>query len=158
MAFGIGCFRLSRLLWLFCSLVYDISIALLLPIYNSQNKQILLPIYAISLCDMYIASYIEKCYTISVRWRRSPLQNRPNGRKEVRVMPEKKKRQYSAAQNKATQKYIKENLEEIKFRVKKGEKDRYKHAAKKSGLGSMAQFFTTAANEKIERDGLSDKE
>ena len=73
-------------------------------------------------------------------------------------MPEKKKRQYSAAQNKATQKYIKENLEEIKFRVKKGEKDRYREAAKKSGLGSMAQFFTTAANEKIERDGLSDKE
>lgn len=60
--------------------------------------------------------------------------------------------------NKATQKYIKENLEEIKFRVKKGEKDRYKDAAKKSGLGSMAQFFTTAANEKIERDGLSDNE
>lgn len=73
-------------------------------------------------------------------------------------MPEKKKRQYSEAQNKATQKYIKENLEEIKFRVRKGEKDKYRVAAEKSGLKSMAQFFITAADEKIERDGLSDKE
>lgn len=73
-------------------------------------------------------------------------------------MPEGKKRQYTQAQNKATQKYIRENLEEIKFRVKKGKKERYKAAAEKSGLGSMAQFFVTAANEKIERDGLSNKE
>lgn len=72
-------------------------------------------------------------------------------------MPEKKKRQYSEAQNKATQKYIKENLEEIKFRVRKGEKDKYRVAAEKSGLGSMAQFFITAADEKIERDNLTDK-
>lgn len=67
-------------------------------------------------------------------------------------MPEEKKSRYTEAQNKATQKYIKENLEEIKFRVKKGEKDKYKEAAEKAGL-SMAKFFLTAANEKIERDG-----
>ena len=66
-------------------------------------------------------------------------------------MPEKKKRQYTEAQNKATQKYIKENLEEIRFRVKKGEKDKYKLAADKAGL-SMAKFFIIAANEKIDRD------
>lgn len=55
--------------------------------------------------------------------------------------------------------YIKEKgLEEIRFRVKGDEKERYRAAAEKSGLGSMAQFFVTAANEKIERDGLSDKE
>ena len=50
--------------------------------------------------------------------------------------------------------YMKDNLEEIRFRVKKGEKDKYKEAAEKSGL-SMAKFFTVAANEKIERDDLS---
>ena len=36
--------------------------------------------------------------------------------------------------------------------------DKYRVAAEKSGLKSMAQFFITAADEKIERDGLSDKE
>jgi hypothetical protein len=70
------------------------------------------------------------------------------------TMSEEKKSRYTEAQNKATQKYIKENLEEIKFRVKKGEKDRYKAAAEKAGL-SMAKFFVSAANEKIERDNLS---
>ncbi len=66
-------------------------------------------------------------------------------------MSEEKKSRYTEAQNKATQKYIRENLEEIKFRVKKGEKEKYKNAADKAGL-SMAKFFITAANEKIERD------
>lgn len=54
--------------------------------------------------------------------------------------------------------YIKEKgLEEIRFRVPGEQKERYKAAAEKSGLGSMAQFFVTAADEKIKRDGLSDK-
>ncbi len=66
-------------------------------------------------------------------------------------MTDKKKSRYSEAQNKATQKYIRENLEEIKFRVRKGEKAKYKKAAEDAGM-SMAQFFLTAANEKIERD------
>lgn len=66
---------------------------------------------------------------------------------------EEKKSKYSEAQNKATQKYIKENLEEIKFRVKKGVKQYYKDAAAKAGL-SMAQFFITAAEEKISRDKI----
>ncbi len=69
-------------------------------------------------------------------------------------MPEEKKSRYTEAQNRATQKYIRENLEEIKFRVKKGEKEKYKKAALNSGL-SMAQFFITAADEKIDRDGLA---
>ncbi len=79
------------------------------------------------------------------------------GKKGGIDMPENKKRKYTQAQNIATQKYIRENLEEIKFRVKKGEKERYKAAAEKSGLGSMAQFFVTAADEKIKRDNLTDK-
>lgn len=65
-------------------------------------------------------------------------------------MTEKKSR-YSQAQNKATQKYIKNNLEEIRFRVRKGEKDKYKSAADSEGV-SLSKFFITAADEKIERD------
>ena len=68
-------------------------------------------------------------------------------------MPEEKKGRYTEAQNKATQKYIRENLEEIKFRVRKGEKDRYRAAAEKAGV-SMARFFLDAADEKIAREGL----
>ena len=68
-------------------------------------------------------------------------------------MPEEKKSRYTEAQNRATQKYIRENLEEIKFRVKKGDKDKYKSAAENAGL-SMAKFFLSAADEKIERDSL----
>ena len=70
-------------------------------------------------------------------------------------MSEEKKGRYTAAQNRATQKYIRENLEEIKFRVRRGEKDRYKTAAERAGL-SMAKFFLDAADEKIVRDGLAD--
>lgn len=71
-------------------------------------------------------------------------------------MSEEKRSRYTEAQNRATQKYIRENLEEIKFRVKKGEKDRYKTAAESAGL-SMAKFFLIAADEKIERDGVISK-
>ena len=60
---------------------------------------------------------------------------------------------YTEAQKRATQKYMKENLEDIKFRVKIGEKAKYKTAAENAGL-SMAQFFITAADEKIQRDDL----
>ncbi len=69
-------------------------------------------------------------------------------------MPDEKKSRYTEAQNKATQKYIRENLEEIKFRVKKGEKEKYKLAAESAGL-SMAKFFISAADEKIKRDSQS---
>ena len=43
------------------------------------------------------------------------------------------KREYSQAQNKATQKYIKNNYDEIKIRVPKGTKDRYKLIAEAEG-------------------------
>lgn len=70
-------------------------------------------------------------------------------------MPEEKKGRYTEAQNKATQKYIRENLEEIKFRVRKGEKDKYRVAAERAGM-SMAKFFLDAADEKIAHDGLEE--
>ena len=41
---------------------------------------------------------------------------------------------YSTSQNKATQKYIKNNYEEIKIRVPKGKKDQYKELASKKGF------------------------
>lgn len=68
-------------------------------------------------------------------------------------MKEKKSR-YTPAQNKATQKYIAANLEDIRFRVHKGEKQKYIDAAAARGL-SMAQFFISAADEKIARENLS---
>ena len=40
---------------------------------------------------------------------------------------------YNESSKKATLKYIKENLEEVRFRVKKGEKDRYKAHAERIG-------------------------
>ena len=41
---------------------------------------------------------------------------------------------YSKSQNKATQKYIKNNYEEIKIRVPKGKKDLFKELASRKGL------------------------
>lgn len=40
---------------------------------------------------------------------------------------------YSVSQNKATQKYIKNNYEEIKIRVPKGKKEQYKKLAARNG-------------------------
>ncbi len=64
---------------------------------------------------------------------------------------------YNEKSKEYTMKYMKDNLEEIRFRVKKGEKDRYKIAAEKTGL-SLAKFFLTAADEKIERDQIGQQD
>ena len=40
---------------------------------------------------------------------------------------------YTQQQNKATQKYIQENLERVTVQVKKGEKDKYKDFAQSQG-------------------------
>lgn len=64
---------------------------------------------------------------------------------------EEKKSRYSQAQNKATQKYIKDHLESIQLRVPKGRKELYKDAAAAVGT-SLNQFFIDAADEKIDRD------
>lgn len=68
---------------------------------------------------------------------------------------EEKKSRYTPAQNKATQKYIKEHLDDIRFRVPKGRKEYYKEAANKGGQ-SLNQFIISAMDEKIDRDGLND--
>lgn len=59
---------------------------------------------------------------------------------------------YSQAQNKATQKYIKNTYDEIKVRVPKGEKDRIREHAAERGE-SLNAFIIRAINETIERDG-----
>lgn len=61
---------------------------------------------------------------------------------------------YTQAQNKATQKYIKENLEEVRFRVKKGERATLQQVAKEGGL-SMAQYIIKAINTYADRQVLT---
>lgn len=65
-----------------------------------------------------------------------------------------KKSRYTPAQNRATQKYQREKLEQINFRVRKGERQKYTDAAAAAGV-SIAQFFTSAADEKIEREAVN---
>lgn len=55
---------------------------------------------------------------------------------------------YNEAQKKATAKYMKEHLDDIKIRVPKGERDRYKAAAADLGL-SVNQLFVNAVEEFI---------
>ena len=64
---------------------------------------------------------------------------------------------YTDAQNRATQKYIKENLEEVRFRVKKGEKVVLQNAAKEAGQ-SMAQYVIQAINERAGEQLLTPSE
>ncbi len=58
----------------------------------------------------------------------------------------------SKAQQKATMKYMRENLDEIRFRVKKGKKAEYQEFAESQGE-SLTAFIIKAINEKMERDG-----
>lgn len=55
---------------------------------------------------------------------------------------------YTDNQNKATQKYIKENLEQISFRVKKGKKDEYKEKAASKGLSLTAYIMKLIEEDK----------
>lgn len=56
-----------------------------------------------------------------------------------------KPKYYNEARNKAAQKYIAANLEEVRFRVKKGEKALIQEAAAQAGQ-SMAQYIIQAIN------------
>lgn len=60
---------------------------------------------------------------------------------------------YNESQNKATQKYQKENLEQVRLWVKKGEKDKYKRLAEADGK-SLAEFVRIAIKEYAENHGL----
>ena len=60
---------------------------------------------------------------------------------------------YNEAQNKATQKYLKNNMEQVRMWVKKGEKDRYKQLAAAAGM-SLAEFLKQAVEEYALNHGL----
>ena len=64
---------------------------------------------------------------------------------EVMIMDNKPK-YYNEARNRASQKYNSANLEQINFRVKKGEKAILQEEATKAGY-SMAQYIIQAVNE-----------
>lgn len=68
-------------------------------------------------------------------------------------MADEKKGRYTPAQNKATQKYMKEHLDDIRIRVPKGKKDYYKTAAENANQ-SLNQFVVSSMDERIQRDGL----
>ena len=55
----------------------------------------------------------------------------------------------SKAQQKAVAKYNKENYDEIKLRVPKGDKDKYKSMAEKEGK-SLNQFIIDCVEDKID--------
>lgn len=57
---------------------------------------------------------------------------------------------YSEAQKKATAKYMKANYEDIKIRVKKGERDKYKTIAESKGL-SLNQYVIGLIEADIQR-------
>ena len=55
---------------------------------------------------------------------------------------------YTEAQNKATQKYIKKSYDDIRIRVKKGEKERWQEEAAKRKK-SLNQFVVDCVEDKI---------
>ena len=63
---------------------------------------------------------------------------------------DQKKSRYTPAQKKAAEKYLSEKVEDIRIRVPKGSKQRYKDAASAAGK-SLNQFAVDALEEKIKR-------
>lgn len=58
---------------------------------------------------------------------------------------------YSESRKVATTKYMKAHLDDIKIRVKKGEREKLKAIATEMGM-SMNSMFLTAVNEYIEKN------
>lgn len=64
---------------------------------------------------------------------------------------ENKKREYTQAQNKATQKYIKNNYDSVMLRMPKGKKEHIKAHAESRGE-SLNGFVNRAIDEAIDRE------
>ena len=62
-----------------------------------------------------------------------------------------KKTRYTEAQKRASEKYLKESVEDIRIRVPKGQKEIIKAHAETLGE-SMNQFVVRAINETMERE------
>ncbi|MCM1009215.1 MAG: hypothetical protein NC485_15105 [Ruminococcus flavefaciens] len=58
---------------------------------------------------------------------------------------------YTEAQKKASIKYMTEKTDDIRLRVQKGLKEKYKNEAEKRGM-SMTQFIVCAVDEKLKRE------
>ena len=61
------------------------------------------------------------------------------------------KREYSQAQNKATQKYMKENYERVALSFQKGNKERWKAAAEAAGE-SLTTYIMKAVEMRIKNE------
>lgn len=59
---------------------------------------------------------------------------------------------YTESHKKATIKYMKNNLDDIKIRVQKGKREEYKKIAQQLGYKSLTSFIIQAINEKIEKE------
>lgn len=69
----------------------------------------------------------------------------------------KEKSYYSQAQNKATQKYLQENRQQVRFWVRKGELDDLQAEAESTGM-SMAAYVIKAVNDLAGRKILTPPE
>ena len=70
---------------------------------------------------------------------------------------EDKPKYYNEARNRASQKYNSANLEQVNFRVKKGEKALLQEEAAREGQ-SMAQYIVQAINDRAGRQLLTPSE
>lgn len=59
---------------------------------------------------------------------------------------------YNESQKKATMKYMKNNLDDIKTRVPKGMREEYKTRARSIGYESFNNFVVQAIEEKLKRE------
>lgn len=64
---------------------------------------------------------------------------------------------YTQAQGKATQKYLEENMEQVRIWVRKGERDALKEEAKKNDQ-SMTQYIIQAVNDRAGKQLLTPSE
>lgn len=110
------------------SVLYVPIILYMYPIVNIQTIQILTNYFVqYALCTHYII--YAKILSIKERRYNMPV---------------------SEAQQRAVNKYLKNNLDDIKIRVKKGEKEKLKTIAEQQGL-SLNAFVLSAIDEKINR-------
>lgn len=63
---------------------------------------------------------------------------------------------YTEAQKRASIKYMTEKTDDIRLRVPKGLKEKYRIEAEKRDV-SMTQFIISAVDEKIEREGTKNE-
>lgn len=64
---------------------------------------------------------------------------------------------YTQAQGKATQKYLEENMEQVRIWVRKGERDALKEEAKRHDQ-SMTQYIIQAVNDRAGKQLLTPSE